>query len=43
MLAGRLPDPARVDEAVVTPQFTTTYGLDVGDTETGEFKERIAK
>ncbi|PZF84928.1 ABC transporter permease [Jiangella anatolica] len=30
-LAGRLPDPHRPDEMVVTPRFVEAYGLDVGD------------
>ena len=34
VLAGRLPDPARVDEAVVSPHFVETTGLSVGDTVT---------
>jgi hypothetical protein len=32
VLAGRLADPARMDEVVVTPRFPGTYGKDVGDT-----------
>jgi FtsX-like permease family/MacB-like periplasmic core domain len=35
VLSGRLPDPARADEAVVTPRFVTSYHLGVGDTVTG--------
>ena len=31
ILAGRLADPARYDEAVVTPNFVETRGLGVGD------------
>ncbi len=34
VLAGRLADPARADEAVVTEQFVTTHGYGVGDTVT---------
>ncbi|WP_307874669.1 ABC transporter permease [Frankia nepalensis] len=34
VLAGRLPDPARADEAVVSPRFVETTGLSVGDTVT---------
>ena len=30
-LDGRLPDPARPDEAVVTPAFARTHGLGAGD------------
>jgi ABC-type lipoprotein release transport system permease subunit len=30
VLAGRLPDPDRVDEAVVTPGFAAAFGLGVG-------------
>jgi hypothetical protein len=30
MLHGRLPDPGRADEAVVTSRFVTTYGKGVG-------------
>jgi ABC-type lipoprotein release transport system permease subunit len=32
MLAGRVFDPARADEVVVTPQFAATYHKGVGDT-----------
>src|SRR5215831_16181776 len=32
MLAGRLFNPGRVDEVVVTPKFVATYGKGVGDT-----------
>jgi ABC-type lipoprotein release transport system permease subunit len=32
MLAGRLFDPRRVDEVVVTPKFVASYGKGVGDT-----------
>ncbi len=32
VLRGRLADPARVDEVVVTPRFVSTYGKGVGDT-----------
>jgi len=31
MLQGRLPDPNRADEAVVTSRFVTTYGKGVGE------------
>jgi hypothetical protein len=31
VLAGRLPDPARSDEAVVTPLFAKNFHKDVGD------------
>jgi hypothetical protein len=34
VLRGRLADPARVDEAVVTQRFVTTYRKGVGDTVT---------
>jgi ABC-type lipoprotein release transport system permease subunit len=34
VLAGRLPNPARADEAVVSPRFVETTGLSVGDTVT---------
>lgn len=34
VLDGRLADPDRVDEAVVTPNFVASYGLGVGDTVT---------
>ncbi|WP_214106934.1 ABC transporter permease [Acrocarpospora catenulata] len=34
VLAGRLPDPARPDEAVVTAGFPAAVGLGVGDTVT---------
>lgn len=32
VLEGRLPDPERPDEAVVTPGWVDKFGLDVGDT-----------
>src|SRR4249919_2742319 len=32
MLAGRLFNPSRVDEVVVTPKFVASYGKGVGDT-----------
>jgi len=32
MLAGRMFDPARVDEVIVTPQFAAVYHKRVGDT-----------
>src|SRR6266516_4234884 len=32
MLAGRLFDPRRVDEVLVTPKFVASYGRGVGDT-----------
>ena len=32
VLDGRLPDPARPDEVVVTAQFPRTYGKHIGDT-----------
>ena len=32
MLAGRLFNPGRVDEVVVTPKFVASYGKGVGDT-----------
>jgi hypothetical protein len=34
VLAGRLADPARADEAVVSPWFVRRYGLGIGDTAT---------
>jgi hypothetical protein len=34
LLEGRLTDPTRVDEAVVTRRFVTSYGRGVGDTVT---------
>ncbi|MEN3357591.1 MAG: putative transport system permease protein [Mycobacteriales bacterium] len=34
VLRGRLADPARADEAVVTPRFVASHGLGVGDTVT---------
>jgi hypothetical protein len=34
LVAGRLPDPTRADEAVVTPAFVRHYHLGVGDTVT---------
>ena len=34
LLDGRLPDPERADEALVTPQFVKHYRLAVGDTVT---------
>jgi hypothetical protein len=34
VLEGRIPDPARADEVVVSPAFEDTYGLGVGDTVT---------
>ncbi|WP_199701191.1 FtsX-like permease family protein [Jiangella rhizosphaerae] len=34
VLEGRLPDPTRADEVVVSPNFRETYGLDVGDSVT---------
>ena len=34
VLDGRLPDPARADEIVVSPTFEDTHGLGVGDTVT---------
>jgi hypothetical protein len=32
LLAGRLPNPSRVDEVVASPKFVATYGKRVGDT-----------
>jgi len=34
LLAGRMFDPARADEVIVTPQFAALYHKDVGDTVT---------
>jgi FtsX-like permease family len=34
LVAGRLPDPTRADEAVITPRFATHYHLRLGDTVT---------
>lgn len=34
VLEGRMFDPARIDEAVVSPEFVETYGYRVGDTVT---------
>jgi FtsX-like permease family len=34
VLAGRLSDPGRADEVVITPRFPKTYGKRVGDTVT---------
>lgn len=34
VLQGRLADPNRADEAVVTPKFVSNYGIGVGDTVT---------
>jgi hypothetical protein len=34
VLQGRLADPSRADEAVVTPDFAAHYGVGVGDTVT---------
>ncbi|NED99929.1 ABC transporter permease [Phytoactinopolyspora halotolerans] len=31
VLEGRLADPSRLDEAVITPRFAETYGAGVGD------------
>ena len=36
VLDGRLADPSRLDETVVTPAFAATYGKSVGDTVTFE-------
>lgn len=32
VLAGRLPDPGRLDEVVASPKFVANYGKGVGDT-----------
>jgi hypothetical protein len=40
VLRGRLADPDRVDEAVVTQRFVSTYGKGVGDTVTAHLLSR---
>ena len=34
VMAGRVPDPSRIDEAVVSRRFVARYGLGIGDTVT---------
>ncbi len=34
VIAGRLPDPTRADEVVVSPRFLAHYGMHLGDTVT---------